>query len=230
SVADTAGIVTTNNFQITGNTLTTVTAFDVEKDPAGRTITLTIDGILQGPFTANQSITNTNTIEWTSLPGDPGPITPNPSNTPFNYERTGSNSTTLGQLNNYKTNDSATFTVNTADLQVSKTVSDPTPNVGDNITFTVTVTNAGPNVATGIELTDTFPTSGLSLDIAGIVESQGSYDPGTGIWTIGTLQTNTSVTLNLPATVLAPAAGTIPSPQTNTAEITAVVEPDPTPG
>ena len=230
SVADTAGVVTTNNFQITGNTLTTVTAFDVEKDPAGRTITLTIDGTLQGPFTANQSITNTNTIEWTSLAGDPGPITPNPSNTPFNYERTGSNSTTLGQLNNYKTNDSATFTVNTADLRVSKTVSDPTPNVGDTITFTVTVTNNGPNVATGIELTDTFPTSGLLLDTAGIAPSQGSYDPGTGIWTIGTLQPNASVTLDLPATVLIPAAGTIPSPQTNTAEITAVVEPDPTPG
>ena len=65
SVADTAGVVTTNNFQITGNTLTTVTAFDVEKDPSGRTITLTIDGILQGPFTANQSITNTNTITGT---------------------------------------------------------------------------------------------------------------------------------------------------------------------
>ncbi|MDA7885309.1 DUF11 domain-containing protein [Pirellulales bacterium] len=230
SVADTAGVVTTNNFQITGNTLTTVTAFDVEKDPAGRTITLTIDGTLQGPFTANQSITNTNTIEWTSLAGDPGPITPNPSNTPFNYERTGSNSTTLGQLNNYKTNDAATFTVNTADLRVSKTVSDPTPNVGDTITFTVTVTNNGPNVATGIELTDTFPTSGLLLDTAGIAPSQGSYDPGTGIWTIGTLQPNASVTLDLPATVLIPAAGTIPSPQTNTAEITAVVEPDPTPG
>ena len=230
SVADTAGVVTANNFQITGNTLTTVTAFDVEKNSSGRTITLTIDGILQGPFSANQSITNTNTIEWTSLPGDTLPITPNPSNSPFNYERTGSNSTTLGQLNNYKTNDSATFTVNTADLRVSKTVSDPTPNVGDTITFTVTVTNAGPNVATGIELTDTFPTSGLSLDIAGIVESQGSYDPGTGIWTIGTLAKGASVTLDLPATVLAPAAGTIPSAQTNTAEITAVVEPDPLPG
>ena len=37
-------------------------------------------------------------------------------------------------------------------------------------------------------------------------------------------------TLSLPAQVLAPAAGTIPSPQTNIAEITAVSEPDPKPG
>ena len=32
--------VTTGNFLLIGNTLTTITPFDVEKDPAGRTITL----------------------------------------------------------------------------------------------------------------------------------------------------------------------------------------------
>ena len=75
-VDDPASQVTTGNFQLSGNTLTTVTPFDIEKDPAGRTITLTIVGTLQGPFTANQVITNTNKIEWTSL-GNPNQLLPN---------------------------------------------------------------------------------------------------------------------------------------------------------
>ena len=33
---------------------------------------------------------------------------------------------------------------------MTKTVSDPTPNVGDTITFTVTLTNNGPNAATNV--------------------------------------------------------------------------------
>ena len=39
---------------------------------------------------------------------------------------------------------SATETPQQADLAVTKTVSNPTPNVGDTITFTVTLTNPGP--------------------------------------------------------------------------------------
>ena len=37
-----------------------------------------------------------------------------------------------------------------ADLALAKTVSDPTPNVGDTITFTVTLTNNGPDAATDV--------------------------------------------------------------------------------
>ena len=46
---------------------------------------------------------------------------------------------------------SATETPQQADLAVTKTVSNPTPNVGDTITFTVTLTNTGPDAATGVD-------------------------------------------------------------------------------
>ena len=49
-----------------------------------------------------------------------------------------------------------------ADLAVTKTVSDATPNVGDQITFTVTLTNSGPDAATGVQVTDLLP-AGLTF-------------------------------------------------------------------
>ena len=43
---------------------------------------------------------------------------------------------------------SASETPQGADLAVTKSVSNPTPNVGDQITFTVTLSNTGPDTAT----------------------------------------------------------------------------------
>ena len=43
------------------------------------------------------------------------------------------------------------------DVNLVKTVSDAEPNVGDVVTFTVTVTNEGPNAATGISVEDVVP-------------------------------------------------------------------------
>ena len=57
---------------------------------------------------------------------------------------------------------SATETPQQADLAVTKTVSDATPNVGDPITFTVTLTNSGPDAATGVQVTDLLP-AGLTF-------------------------------------------------------------------
>ncbi len=52
---------------------------------------------------------------------------------------------------------SVTETPQQADLAVSETVSNPTPNVGDKITFTVTLTDNGPDPATGVKVTDLLP-------------------------------------------------------------------------
>src|SRR5262249_45305340 len=60
---------------------------------------------------------------------------------------------------------STTTTPQLADLSVTKSVSNPTPNVGDTITYTVTITNNGPDPATGVRLTDLLP-AGLNLLLA----------------------------------------------------------------
>ncbi len=41
-----------------------------------------------------------------------------------------------------------------ADLPLSKTVSNPTPNVGNTISYTVTLTDNGPDAATNAQVTD----------------------------------------------------------------------------
>ena len=66
----------------------------------------------------------------------------------------------------------------------------------DQITYTVTVTNDGPSDATGIVVNDplTLPT-GVSLNNAS--ESQGTYIPGTGIWTVGNLTNGANATLTI---------------------------------
>jgi uncharacterized repeat protein (TIGR01451 family) len=228
SVADTAGLVTAASFSLSGNTLTTTgSGFDLPKLPNGRTITLTVTGTLGGPLAANETITNTNEIKWSSLSGAPGQITPNNPNA---FERTGSSSTSQGQLNNYVTTGSATITANTADLAVVKTVSNPTPNVGDTITFTVTLTNNGPNTAHLVEVTDQFPTAGLQLLSA--TPSQGTFNQTTGVWTVGTVVAGAAnaKTLTIQAKVLAPAVNTIPAAQTNVATVTKSAEPDSNPG
>ncbi len=46
-----------------------------------------------------------------------------------------------------------------ADLEVGKTVSDPTPVAGQQVTYHVTAYNNGPSVARAVEITDTLPVS-----------------------------------------------------------------------
>src|SRR5262249_22943288 len=61
-------------------------------------------------------------------------------------------------------NNSDTASVNPlqADLEMTKTVDNPTPNVGDTVTFTIALTNNGPADATNVQVTDQLPT-GLSF-------------------------------------------------------------------
>src|SRR5207249_2373211 len=57
---------------------------------------------------------------------------------------------------------SATVTPQVADLSLSKTVNNATPNVGNNVVFTLTLHNSGPNAATNVAVTDVLP-AGLTF-------------------------------------------------------------------
>ena len=107
------------------------------------------------------------------------------------------------------------------DLSIAKTVDKPTPATGENVTYTVTVTNnegAGGNSANGVVVKDKLP---AGLTFVSATPSQGSYDPATGLWTVGTVAANSSATLQIVATVKP--TGDL----TNRAEITASNEDDP---
>ncbi len=111
--------------------------------------------------------------------------------------------------------------VDSADLAVTKTVDDPAPAVGSNVTFTVTATNNGPAPALAVVVSDPLPAPGYTL-VSG-TPSVGTYDSGTGAWTVGTLANGGTATLTLVATVNAT------GPYANTATGSSTT-PDPTPG
>ncbi|NBP89267.1 MAG: DUF11 domain-containing protein, partial [Planctomycetia bacterium] len=128
---------------------------------------------------------------------------------------------------------SATVITREADLFVTKTVSNDKPNVGDLITFTVTVRNDGPDTANNVEIKDYFPIAGLKLVTSNPSQGTFTFDTatGTGVWTVGTIDAGVTEqqTLTIEARVLPPATDTIPPSQTNVAEVTKVDEHDPNP-
>ena len=114
-----------------------------------------------------------------------------------------------------------TVSLQQVDLELAKSVSNTTPLVATNITFTVAVTNVDSVDATGVEVTDILP-AGFTYVTD---NSGGAYNSGTGVWNIGTVPANSSVSLTITVTV------NITGPYTNYAEITAMdqVDPDSTP-
>ncbi|MDW8239500.1 MAG: tandem-95 repeat protein [Acidobacteriota bacterium] len=96
------------------------------------------------------------------------------------------------------------LTVNRVELILTMTVNNPTPSVGDTVVYTLTLTNNGPDVATNVTVTDQLP-SGLTF--SSYTASQGTYNSSTGVWTVGNLPVNATVTLVLRATVNAGTTG-----------------------
>ncbi len=103
-----------------------------------------------------------------------------------------------------------------ADLEMNKTVNVDVVNVGEDITYTLTITNNGPADATGVEARDDMP-DGLTF----VDASSTDYDATTGIWMVGSIPAGQSVSLDITSTV----TGT--GPYTNVAQITASDQPDP---
>src|SRR5262249_20609303 len=84
-----------------------------------------------------------------------------------------------GQFDPDATNNqaSASASPQRADLALAKTVSDPTPNVGDTIRYTITLSNSGPDSATHVAVDDLLP---AGLVFVSATPSQGTYNSGTG--------------------------------------------------
>lgn len=99
----------------------------------------------------------------------------------------------------------------TVDLSLRKTVDTPAATLGQNVTFTLTLSNAGPATATGVRVTERLP-NGLTFVSA--TPSQGTYDNTTGVWNVGSVLANGTATLQLTATL------NTTEPVTNTAQVT----------
>ena len=113
-----------------------------------------------------------------------------------------------------------------ADLSLTKSVSNAAPAFGASINYVLSVTNASASTltATGVTVQDTLPAGFNFTSASGF----GSYNSGTGVWTVGSIPPGTTRTLTITGTVAATAGASV----TNIAQVSAssAFDPDSTPG
>ena len=99
-------------------------------------------------------------------------------------------------LSNNRAN--ASVLVNPAcDMEVEKTVNESNPNYRDCVTWSIVVRNNGPDVAHDVIVNDVLPGSLIWISD----DSNGKYNPRTGIWTIAQLNHGVEIRLNIVAMV-----------------------------
>jgi choice-of-anchor A domain-containing protein/uncharacterized repeat protein (TIGR01451 family) len=81
-----------------------------------------------------------------------------------------------------------------ADLSITKTVDNPSPNNGDDINFTITIRNDGPGNSAWAKVSDVIPNG---LQFVSYTTDNGTYDPILGVWNIGFLSVGSTSTLNI---------------------------------
>lgn len=101
------------------------------------------------------------------------------------------------------------------DLEITKTVSNTDPFVGEHITFTITVENHGTLPTTNVEVSEVMP-SGFTYNSH--TQTAGSYNPTSGLWTIPVVNPGTSAVLTIDVTV---------NPQGNYVNIATIVSGNP---
>ena len=106
--------------------------------------------------------------------------------------------------------DNEELTPQSADLNLIKFVNDPTPNVGDIVTFTIRVTNEGPDDAINVKVEDVTP-SGYSnvTEVSSYLIGASSVTPGIVTWEyeVASIPAGTSIDIIYTAEVNAPTAG-----------------------
>ena len=115
-------------------------------------------------------------------------------------------SNTQDQLDSNRSpdDDSETVTVASVDLITQKSVDNATPNEGDTVSYTITISNNGPNDATAVSLIDNLPNGVTYLSD----NSSGAYNNGSGEWNLGNLSNGAVASLVIQATVNSGTAGT----------------------
>ncbi|MDB9309469.1 5'/3'-nucleotidase SurE [Aphanizomenon sp. CS-733/32] len=106
---------------------------------------------------------------------------------------------------------------NFVDLELSQTANVTNAVIGDQVTFTLTLSNKGSLLANGIQVTDFLP---QPFTFISATPEQGTYNSQTGVWEVGEIAGNVTRTLKLTAKVTQSGA------LTNKAEITAQNQPD----
>ena len=85
------------------------------------------------------------------------------------------------------------------DVKVNKTVSVTQANVGDDLTYTITVHNNGPSDATDVNVTENLSNYVTFVEYTA---SQGNYDANKNIWYIGKLTNGSTQTLTLTVRII----------------------------
>ncbi|MBC5773419.1 DUF11 domain-containing protein [Pontibacter sp. KCTC 32443] len=101
------------------------------------------------------------------------------------------------ELDDQASNNTASNTVTvlpTADVAVTNTVNNTSPNQNQDVIYTIKVTNNGPNHATDVTISNQIPTG---LTITDYSLTAGSLNLATGTWSVGTVVSGTSQTLLL---------------------------------
>ena len=89
-----------------------------------------------------------------------------------------------------------TVHVRIVDLAVDKLVNDSVPKYLDMIEYTIVVVNNGPDKSFNVTVGDLLP------DGVKFISSNGQYNPDTGVWFVGDLDANESVTLKIVVQVI----------------------------
>jgi uncharacterized repeat protein (TIGR01451 family) len=189
--------------------------------------------LLDDAATTTVNTTGNTTAHSTTAPPYQNTFRPNNALSAFNSE-TAAGTWQLEICDTFPSSDNGNFVradltltavTSYADLSMTKTVSNTTPAPGASISYTLQVTNssASPTSATGVTVNDVLPAGVTFVSSSGF----GSYNSGTGVWTVGSIPPGTTRSLTINVTVSAASNTTV----TNTTEVRAssVVDPDSTP-